>query len=65
MIKTDKNFRISKSTKRLMATLQGEARRLFKLAMISAEVSASKNERMTMMYDVNINGKKSKAKLDS
>lgn len=43
MIKRDKNFRISKQTKRTMATiLDPVARHLFKNAMIEAQIFGSR-----------------------
>jgi len=59
---SDKNFRLTKSTKRLLSTMDGTLRSVFKKAMIGAEVSQAKNPRMTMMYDILPNGRKTQVK---
>lgn len=41
-MKTDKNFRLSKTTKKLLAGMRGESRNQFKKMMIDAELSASR-----------------------
>jgi hypothetical protein len=41
MLKRDKNFRLDKQSKRLLATMHGEKRSQFKNAMISATILGS------------------------
>jgi hypothetical protein len=41
MLKRDKNFRLDKQSKRLLATMSGEKRSQFKNAMINAAILGS------------------------
>ncbi len=55
-MKTDKNFRLSKSAKRILASLPDkESRRVWKEAFIQAETNTS--GRVMMNYDVSPSGK--------
>jgi hypothetical protein len=55
-MKKDKNFKLSKSAKRILAALSDkEQRRLWKEAYISAELNDS--PKMAMSYDVSPSGK--------
>lgn len=47
------HFKMSKETKRMLATLDNPTERnLFAKAMVNAQITAETNERMAMMYDV-------------
>jgi len=55
-MKTDKNFKLSKSVKRMLAALPDkESRRVWKEAFIQAETNTA--SRLTMNYDVSPSGK--------
>jgi hypothetical protein len=55
-MKTDKNFKLPKSIKRMLSSIEDkEQKRLWKDAFIWSE--STKGERMTMMYDVSPSGK--------
>ena len=60
-MKTNEHFKLSKSSKKLIATISSkEEKFLYKKMMIEAE---SKNlERMVMNYDVSANGSRPKKK---
>lgn len=44
-MKADKNFKLTKTTKRMLSTMTKEQRRLFKDMMISAELSHEANKK--------------------
>jgi hypothetical protein len=47
-MKMNATFKISKPTKRVLATLTGEARTIYKKEMIQAEYTASVNDRVIL-----------------
>ena len=47
-MKTNATFNLSKPTKRLLSTMTGESRRIFKTAMIQAEFTRSTSERVIL-----------------
>jgi hypothetical protein len=47
-MKTNATFNLSKPTKRLLSTMTGEPRRLFKKAMIQAEYIRSTTDRVIL-----------------
>lgn len=55
-MKTNATFNLSKPVKRLLSTMTGEPRRLFKLAMIQAESVRNTSERVVLT------GKETKSK---
>lgn len=47
-MKTNATFKLSKSTKRILSTLTGESRTIFKKAMIDAEYTRSTGGRVIL-----------------
>jgi hypothetical protein len=48
IMKTNATFKLSKSTKRILSTLTGESRTIFKKAMIDAEYTRSTGGRVIL-----------------
>lgn len=55
----DSNYRMNKRIKGIYSNLPLSERNIFKKHFVEADFSSKSKERMTMMYDVSPNGKRS------